>query len=43
LLIPIITRKIPASLKPSSDYVATKIPRFAFEKFSQTANPNGMD
>ena len=25
----------PASFEPSIDYVATKIPRFAFEKFPQ--------
>eukprot|EP00740_Mantoniella_antarctica_P007677 CAMPEP_0181365288 /NCGR_PEP_ID=MMETSP1106-20121128/9970_1 /TAXON_ID=81844 /ORGANISM="Mantoniella antarctica, Strain SL-175" /LENGTH=1142 /DNA_ID=CAMNT_0023480319 /DNA_START=206 /DNA_END=3634 /DNA_ORIENTATION=- len=28
-----ITRKTPASFEPSIDYVITKIPRFAFEKF----------
>ncbi|KAJ7514828.1 hypothetical protein O6H91_23G061300 [Diphasiastrum complanatum] len=28
-----ITRKTPASFEPSIDYVVTKIPRFAFEKF----------
>ena len=27
--------KVPASLEPSIDYVVTKIPRFAFEKFPQ--------
>ncbi|MEZ4452479.1 MAG: carbamoyl-phosphate synthase large subunit [Nannocystaceae bacterium] len=29
-----ITRTTPASFEPSIDYVVTKIPRFAFEKFS---------
>jgi carbamoyl-phosphate synthase large subunit len=28
-----ITRKTPASFEPSIDYVVTKVPRFAFEKF----------
>ncbi|CAI0548575.1 unnamed protein product [Linum tenue] len=28
-----ITKKTPASFEPSIDYVVTKIPRFAFEKF----------
>jgi carbamoyl-phosphate synthase large subunit len=28
-----ITRKTPASFEPSIDYVVTKIPKFAFEKF----------
>ncbi|MFZ4695479.1 MAG: carbamoyl-phosphate synthase subunit L, partial [Verrucomicrobiia bacterium] len=28
-----ITRETPASFEPSIDYVVTKIPRFAFEKF----------
>ncbi len=28
-----ITQKTPASFEPSIDYVVTKIPRFAFEKF----------
>ena len=31
-----ITRTTPASFEPSIDYVVTKIPRFAFEKFSGT-------
>jgi len=31
-----ITRETPASFEPTIDYVVTKIPRFAFEKFSQT-------
>lgn len=31
-----ITKKTPASFEPSIDYVVTKIPRFAFEKFSMT-------
>jgi carbamoyl-phosphate synthase large subunit len=30
-----ITRETPASFEPSNDYVVTKIPRFAFEKFPQ--------
>jgi len=30
-----ITRSTPASFEPSIDYVVTKIPRFAFEKFPQ--------
>src|SRR5246127_4264492 len=30
-----ITRETPASFEPVIDYVVTKIPRFAFEKFSQ--------
>jgi carbamoyl-phosphate synthase large subunit len=33
-----ITRETPASFEPSIDYVVTKIPRFAFEKFPG-ANP----
>ncbi len=32
-----ITRETPASFEPSIDYVVTKIPRFAFEKFPQAA------
>ncbi|WP_434415608.1 carbamoyl-phosphate synthase large subunit [Nannocystis pusilla] len=31
-----ITRATPASFEPSIDYVVTKIPRFAFEKFAGT-------
>jgi carbamoyl-phosphate synthase large subunit len=31
-----ITRVTPASFEPSIDYVVTKIPRFAFEKFAGT-------
>ena len=31
-----ITKNTPASFEPSIDYVVTKIPRFAFEKFSLT-------
>lgn len=31
-----ITQKTPASFEPTIDYVVTKIPRFAFEKFSGT-------
>ena len=30
-----ITRETPASFEPTMDYVVTKIPRFAFEKFPQ--------
>lgn len=32
-----ITKKTPASFEPSIDYVVTKIPRFAFEKFPDAA------
>ena len=32
-----ITRATPASFEPALDYVVTKIPRFAFEKFPGTA------
>ena len=31
-----ITRETPASFEPSIDYVVTKVPRFAFEKFPGT-------
>jgi len=31
-----ITKKTPASFEPAIDYVVTKIPRFAFEKFPNT-------
>ena len=31
-----ITRVTPASFEPTIDYVVTKIPRFAFEKFART-------
>lgn len=31
-----ITQKTPASFEPSIDYVVTKIPKFAFEKFAGT-------
>ena len=30
-----VTRKTPASVEPTIDYVVTKIPRFAFEKFPE--------
>jgi carbamoyl-phosphate synthase large subunit len=30
-----ITRETPASFEPTIDYVVTKIPRFAFEKFAE--------
>ena len=33
-----ITKKTPASFEPTIDYVVTKIPRFAFEKFPGTNN-----
>ena len=36
-----ITLKTPASFEPSIDYVVTKIPRWAFEKFSGTSNVLG--
>ena len=35
-----ITQKTPASFEPTIDYVVTKIPRFAFEKFSTLPNLN---
>jgi carbamoyl-phosphate synthase large subunit len=31
-----ITRETPASFEPTIDYVVTKVPRFAFEKFPET-------
>lgn len=31
-----ITQKTPASFEPSIDYIVTKIPKFAFEKFKGT-------
>ena len=36
-----ITLKTPASFEPSIDYVVTKIPRWAFEKFSGTSGVLG--
>ena len=33
-----ITKKTPACFEPSIDYVVTKIPRFAFEKFDGSSN-----
>ncbi|WP_161882877.1 carbamoyl-phosphate synthase large subunit [Deinococcus alpinitundrae] len=36
-----ITRVTPASFEPSIDYVVTKIPRFAFEKFPGTSDHLG--
>ncbi|MBD2105602.1 carbamoyl-phosphate synthase large subunit [Nodosilinea sp. FACHB-13] len=33
-----ITKKTPASFEPTIDYVVTKIPRFAFEKFPGTTS-----
>ncbi len=33
-----ITKKTPACFEPTIDYVVTKIPRFAFEKFKGTSN-----
>lgn len=35
-----ITQKTPASFEPTIDYVVTKIPRFAFEKFNTLPNLN---
>jgi carbamoyl-phosphate synthase large subunit len=35
-----ITQKTPASFEPTIDYVVTKIPRFAFEKFNSLPNLN---
>jgi carbamoyl-phosphate synthase large subunit len=36
-----ITRKTPASFEPTIDYVVTKIPRWAFEKFPDTPDVLG--
>ncbi|PTA68812.1 carbamoyl-phosphate synthase large subunit [Deinococcus arcticus] len=36
-----ITRSTPASFEPSIDYVVTKIPRFAFEKFPGSSDALG--
>ena len=36
-----ITRETPASFEPTLDYVVTKIPRFAFEKFAQADDTLG--
>ncbi|WP_457634170.1 carbamoyl-phosphate synthase large subunit, partial [Oceanithermus desulfurans] len=36
-----ITKKTPASFEPTIDYVVTKIPRFAFEKFRTLPNTEG--
>ncbi|WP_457638107.1 carbamoyl-phosphate synthase large subunit [Oceanithermus sp.] len=36
-----ITKKTPASFEPTIDYVVTKIPRFAFEKFRTLPNTAG--
>ncbi len=33
-----ITKKTPACFEPSIDYIVTKIPRFAFEKFKGSSN-----
>ena len=33
-----ITKTTPASFEPTIDYVVTKIPRFAFEKFPSVSN-----
>ena len=33
-----ITKKTPACFEPSIDYVVTKVPRFAFEKFNGSSN-----
>jgi carbamoyl-phosphate synthase large subunit len=37
-----ITRETPASFEPTIDYVVTKIPRFAFEKFPQADGRLGI-
>ncbi|TPV97179.1 MAG: carbamoyl-phosphate synthase large subunit [Myxococcales bacterium FL481] len=37
-----ITKKTPASFEPTIDYVITKIPRFAFEKFPATDSRLGV-
>lgn len=37
-----ITKVTPASFEPSIDYVVTKIPRFAFEKFAGTDDSLGI-
>lgn len=37
-----ITRVTPASFEPSIDYVVTKVPRFAFEKFPGTDDTLGV-
>ena len=37
-----ITRETPASFEPSIDYVVTKIPRFAFEKFPEASSLLGV-
>ncbi|MFQ5697427.1 MAG: carbamoyl-phosphate synthase large subunit [Myxococcota bacterium] len=37
-----ITRETPASFEPTLDYVVTKIPRFAFEKFPSTDSRLGV-
>jgi carbamoyl-phosphate synthase large subunit len=37
-----ITRKTPASFEPAIDYVAVKLPRFAFEKFPGTPRELGI-
>src|SRR5207248_6225114 len=36
-----ITKKTPASFEPSIDYVVTKVPRWAFEKFPGTTGVLG--
>ena len=36
-----ITKVIPASFEPTIDYIVTKIPRFTFEKFSETEEKLG--
>ena len=37
-----ITRETPASFEPTIDYVVTKIPRFAFEKFPEASSRLGV-
>ena len=36
-----ITKTTPASFEPTIDYIVTKIPRFTFEKFSETEEKLG--
>ncbi|MCX5787530.1 MAG: carbamoyl-phosphate synthase large subunit [Elusimicrobia bacterium] len=38
-----ITRKTPAGFEPSIDYVVTKVPRFAFEKFQSDGEEYTLD
>ena len=36
-----ITKTTPASFEPTIDYIVTKVPRFAFEKFPSVSNELG--